>query len=423
MQKTAHKAYGYRWVNLATFGLMGFAMGFSVMGPAALVGSVAKEWSVRFSDANLALVALGGVFGSLLGLPVGRASDRYGYKPPLVIGATVASVGLLLRATATSWSAFLITNAIAALGASTTVSGIGTLVQNWFPTEEIGQANGLSMILAPLGGAVGMYAVFPLIESVGWPTMWTIVGIVYAVATTLSWVLLREKPDLPPSPRIAHPVKGTGLIQDLKQVMNRTNILLQTVRIAFMGLLSLAPALLPVVLASREIPPSTIGIVVGLFKLVGVPAMAVIPDWAFRIGRPKLTIAISLLAAAIAFIAVFYAPISVSSVWIAIVLSMVVGAAIAAVAPIATSLGMVQPGVNPGNVGTLSGVSSTVMSLGRLVLPPIVGAQVDRLGPIAGAWVVTIVVLIAALVIAAFIPEYRSQANGRHTVSTGQRGR
>ena len=42
---------------------MGFAMGFSVMGPTALVGSLAEEWAVEFSDANLALVVLGGFLG------------------------------------------------------------------------------------------------------------------------------------------------------------------------------------------------------------------------------------------------------------------------------------------------------------------------------------------------------------------------
>jgi len=44
---------------------MGFAMGFSVMGPTALVGSLAQEWAVEFSDANLALVVLGGILGTL----------------------------------------------------------------------------------------------------------------------------------------------------------------------------------------------------------------------------------------------------------------------------------------------------------------------------------------------------------------------
>jgi nitrate/nitrite transporter NarK len=75
--------------------------------------------------------------------------------------------------------------------------------------------------------------------------------------------------------------------------------------------------------------------------------------------------------------------------------------------PISMGIGMMQPGVNAENVGTLFGVGSTVMGLGRLVLPPIVGALVDGVGATAGAWVLTIVVLVAGVVTAVSIPEPR----------------
>jgi hypothetical protein len=70
---------------------------------------------------------------------------------------------------------------------------------------------------------------------------------------------------------------------------------------------------------------------------------------------------------------------------------------------------MVQPGVHAGNVGTLTGVGSTVMGLGRLVLPPIVGALVDSTGVTAGAWVLAIVVAAAGAVTAIFIPESKPE--------------
>jgi MFS family permease len=411
MQKTMYQVYSYRWVNLAVFGLMGFAMGFSIMSPTVLVSSVAEAWSVRFADANLVLIVIGGVLGGALGLPAGRAFDRYGYKLPLLIGATVASVGLLLRGTATSWTMFLIYNAIIALGASVGMGGTGNMIQNWFPPQEIGQANGLSMVLAPLGGAVGTYAVFPLIESAGWSRMWSVLGAVYAAVTVLSWILLREKPDVPPSPRPPRLPKEGDFVHDLKQVMNRTNILLQIVRIAFTGLLSMSPALLPVVFASQDMSPNAIGSVMGIYNLVGVPAMAVIPGWAFRKGIPKLAMVASLFLAAVSFIAIFYVPTSAGAVWLAIVLSLAVGLALGAVGPISMSISMVQPGVNHANVGTLSGVGMAVMGLGRLAIPPVTAALVDSAGVTAGAWVVTIVVLVGGIVTALLIPEFAPQAH------------
>ena len=150
--------------------------------------------------------------------------------------------------------------------------------------------------------------------------------------------------------------------------------------------------------------------VMGLSNLAGVPAMAAIPGWAFRKGRPELTMTVSMFVAAVAFIAAFYAPISAGSVWLAIVLSLIVGTALAAIGPISMSIGMIQPGVNSGNVGTLSGVASSVMGLGRLVIPSIAGGLVDHVGIAAGAWAVTIPVLVSGVVAALLISVPKPQA-------------
>ena len=71
---------------------------------------------------------------------------------------------------------------------------------------------------------------------------------------------------------------------------------------------------------------------------------------------------------------------------------------------------MSQPGVTPGNVGILSGLIMSVMGLGRLVLPPIVGGLVDNVGPAAGAWVLTGILLLAGVVLVLFVPETKPSA-------------
>lgn len=411
MDKPEHRIYGYRWVNLLLFALLSFAMAFSIMGPAVLVGSVAGEWSVSFSAASLALVVLGGLFMGVMGLPAGIASNKWGYKLPLMLGATVATAGALLRSTATSWGLFVLYNGIAGLGAGATLSGVGTLVRKWFPLQEIGQANGLSMLAMPMGAAVGMGVAFPLIDALGWSGMWLVLGIIYAVATLLGWVLLRETPGLPSSPEPPQmPQASAGFIHELKQVMNRTNILLQFVVVAVIGLVSMAPALLPVAFAAQNVPAGTSGLVVALFNLAGVPAMALVPGWAFRKGLSKLTMAASMLIAGLGFIAMFYMPLSGGMVWTATVLALIAGAALGAATPVAISIAMTQPGVTPGNVGTLSGVTMSIMGLGRLVLPPIVGWLVDNVGTAAGAWVLTLVLLVAGAVVAIWIAEPKPQS-------------
>ncbi|MBN1579964.1 MAG: MFS transporter [Anaerolineae bacterium] len=412
-----HQVYGYRWINLAVASLSGFGMALAFIGPGALVDSVAKEWSVNFSQATLALVLLGGLFSGILGLPAGVASDKWGYKLPLVIGATIATVGLLLRGTASTWNLFLLYNAIAAVGSGFTMSGMGTLVRKWFPMDEIGQANGLSMIMGPVGAGVCMAIAFPLVDAVGWSNMWLILGLIYAVPTVLAWILLKENPPLPPAP--LPEMAKRGVFHEARQVMSRTNMLLQLVIVAVIGLVTMAPALIPVAFAAKNIPDNTIGFVLALLNFVGLPAMALIPGWAFRKGLSKTSMAISMFAAGLSFIAIFYLPMTGGNILVAAAMAVVAGLALAAPIPIAMSIAMSQPGVHPGNVGILSGLMMTVMGLGRLVLPPIVGGFVDHVGPAAGAWVLTVVLVIAGFVLVGFVPEEKPVP---HPAATGVKG-
>jgi MFS family permease len=405
----SYQVYRYRWVNLLVSSLIGFGIGFAILGPTVLVSSVAKEWSVSFTQSTIALVLLGGLALGVLGLPAGIASDKWGFKLPLVSGATVASIGLLLRGSASTWNMFLLFNAITAIGAGFTMSGIGTLVRKWFPLEEVGQANGLSMIMTPVGTGAGMAVAFPLIDSVGWEQMWMIFGIVYTAVTILGWVLLRENPPSPPGPiQPQSLVKSSGLIHEAKTVMNRTNILLLIVFIAVTGLISMAPAILPVTLGVQNLPANTIGLVLAALNFVGLPAMALIPGWAFRKGLSKLSMTVAMFAAGLSFIIIFYLRSENENIWIIMLLVIIAGVALAASIPIAMSMAMCQPGVHPGNVGILYGLIMTVMGLGRLILPPVVGGLVDNVGMKAGAWALAILLFVAGFILLVFIPEEKS---------------
>lgn len=400
MEYKPFQVYKYRWINLIIQGLLGFATAYALVGPAVLVDSVSQEWSVSFSQATLALVLLSGLASSILSVPAGIASNKWGYKLPLVCGATVASIGMLLRGAASTWNLFLLSNAILAIGAGFTMSGAGTLIRKWFPIDEVGQANGLISLLNPLGAGVGMLIAFPLIEAVGWSGMWLIIGMVYTLATVLGLILLRENPPSPPAPLPPMPVEaGRGFIQEARQVLNRTNILLQFVLIAAVGLIIMAPALLPVVFGMQQIPANTIGIMLSIFNFVAIPAMALVPGWSLRNGVAKLSLIVGLFAAGLGFIAIFYLPSGSANALISTVLVIITGFAIGAMIPTTMSIMMIQPGVHPSNVGIISGVSMMMMGLGRLLIPLAVGGLVDNVGMIAGAWMLTILLFIAGTVI------------------------
>jgi ACS family hexuronate transporter-like MFS transporter len=400
MEYKPYQVYKYRWINLLILGFLGFSMAFALMGPTALVDSVSKEWSVSFSQATLALVLLSGLASSILSVPAGIASNRWGYKLPLVCGASLVSIGLLLRGAASTWSLFLLINAVIAIGAGCTMSGAGTLIRKWFPIDEVGQANGLTSLLNPLGAGVGMLIAFPLIEAFGWSRMWLFIGMVYSLATILGWILLRENPPSPPDSLPPLQVEAKrGFILDARQVLNRNNILLLFVLVAAIGLISMGNALLPVVFGAQQIPANTIGIMLSLFNFVAIPAMALVPGWSVRKGMAKSALIGGLFTAGLGFIAIFYLPAVNANIWISMVLVIISGFAIGAIIPTTMSIMMLQPGVNPGNVGIVSGVSMMVMGLGRLLIPLAVGGLVDNGGVVAAAWMLTILLFVAGLIV------------------------
>ena len=89
----------------------------------------------------------------------------------------------------------------------------------------------------------------------------------------------------------------------------------------------------------------------------------------------------------------------------AILLSLVFGFAMASVMSISMGVGQMQPGVNPGNAGILSGVFLTSIGLGAAVFPSLVGGMVDTTGVMGGAWLLTGLAAVSVIVLALFVPE------------------
>jgi hypothetical protein len=84
---------------------------------------------------------------------------------------------------------------------------------------------------------------------------------------------------------------------------------------------------------------------------------------------------------------IFYLPSGGENALLITIVVMIVGVALAAIIPIAMSIMLVQPGVEPGKTGILSGMVMSVMCFRRALIPLVVGMLVDNIGMTAGAWV------------------------------------
>ena len=196
---------GYKWYILALVVLTNMLV---VAMPAMGMSVLAKEIS---QDLNLNIVQVGVVWGigsmpavltSLLG---GSIGDKLGPKRVLIAGSLLAGLLGAARGFVSSYPAMLvIVLLLGALIPFVSMNGI-KVVGQWFPSSQLGLANGLfsmGMALGFLLGAMLSATVFsPLLGG------WRNVMIFYGVAGALffiPWVFVREIP-------LAHHTSGQPL--------------------------------------------------------------------------------------------------------------------------------------------------------------------------------------------------------------------
>ena len=397
-----YKVYRYRWVNLVVYILVAFMAGLGFMTLAPILEVMAERWSVGFGTVSL-LLSIFGVFMVLLSIPTGYVTDRVGFKLPVAIGASLLALGIITRATADSFGLFLLYTIVAGVGWGIMWSPVGSLAATWFPHNEIGLASSLWPVGLLAGMAVGSLTAIPVMTQFGWTTMWLIYGVVSVVIAVLAWVLLRARPSVPPEPRPPFPPAGVG--EGIKQTMNRPNIALQYAVFAAVGSLAVAPGILPPMLIAKGVAPMLAGLVAGLLLIGGVVGTIIVPPMAFGRRKTRVALLVASLVGPVAFIAMFYAPVSGGAIALVSVLSFVFGFAMASVMGISPGVGQVQPGVNPGNAGILMGVFLTSIGVGVTIFPMLTGMLTESVGVLAAAWLLTVLPLLSIVAIALFVPE------------------
>lgn len=395
-----HRPLPYRWVNLMVYTLITFMAGMGFLAVAPLLDTIADRWSITFGTASL-LLSVVGLFQFLFSIPVGWVTGRIGFKLPVSIGATLLSVGYLLRATADGYTTFMSFTILSGLGWGLVWSPLGHMVATWFPASQIGLANSLWPVGFLAGQAFGSLTSVPFVAAFGWSRTWLIYGVISVVIAALGWALLRPKPPVPPDQR--PPVQPASLRDGLRQTMNRTNVVLQYTVFASVGSLAVAPALVPPMLISRGVAPTLAGVISGLALVGSTIGNLVIPIVAFRRGWERPLMLACALLGPIFFMALFYVPLDVAGPGFAILLSSLFGFLMAAVMAVAVGVGQLQPGVNAGNAAILAGVFLTSIGASATVFPSLVGHIVDVAGVRAGAWMLAALAAVSFALLVAFV--------------------
>ena len=142
------------------------------------------------------LFALTIFFLFVLGLPAGRASDRFGPRPVVIVGATVLVIGLVL----TSWVdrveyGFLTYGLGIGFGVACCYVPVVSQVTGWFELQRAA-ALGIAVSGVGFGTTLGPRVSQALIDDMGWRSAYRVLAVAAAVGFLLTAALVRPAPTM-----------------------------------------------------------------------------------------------------------------------------------------------------------------------------------------------------------------------------------
>lgn len=169
-----------------------FAVSFSAW---SLIAPLAKKFQDTLDLSNtrtLLLTAVPVVLGSLLRIPVGALTDRYGGRMMFTVVLVVSAVPAALFGFVDGYWELILVGFFLGLAGTSFAVGV-PFVAGWFPKERQGFAIGVYG-MGNIGTAVAAFGAPAISEQWGRPTLGVVAGVVLLVAATLFYLLAENAP-------------------------------------------------------------------------------------------------------------------------------------------------------------------------------------------------------------------------------------
>jgi MFS family permease len=187
----AHGHYP-RWVLLVALAGM-FATTFPVTVLTLAIPTIADDFGVP--EASLSWLITLPVLAAALALPVlGKLGDLYGHRKVFVAGFALALVTTALTATATTPAALIAWRTLSQVAGSSTMPSSLALINSVHHGERRARAMGWWSMISAGAPVIGLTIGAPVIDAVGWPTLFLMQAVLMVVPVLASWLVLRETP-------------------------------------------------------------------------------------------------------------------------------------------------------------------------------------------------------------------------------------
>nr|WP_157240113.1 MFS transporter [Pseudarthrobacter sp. GA104] len=249
-----------------------------------------------------------------LALPLLR---RIHLEPLLLVSILLTTLGQVGRALGWNIPAFLVFTWVAMLGIGLVNVVIPPLLVKYFP-DKIGVLAALHVTLLGVSTAVAAQAAIPLAHLYGWRFSIGIWAVFSAVAA-IPWLMVlagkRTVTRSRTSPANDEPTAPTSAIKPWRSSIG------WGVALVFAGCSSntfAALTWLPAVLIDRGMDQETAGSMLALYSILALPVALVVPLVVVRTPRPLPVAILFVVAFAIGYGGMIFAPLSSAVVWVAI---------------------------------------------------------------------------------------------------------
>lgn len=353
----------YKWYILSLVVLTNMLV---VAMPSMGMSVLAKEIS---QDLNLNLVQVGVVWGigslpsiftSILG---GAIGDRVGPKKVLIASSLIAGLlGAARGLTADFTSMVIIVILLGALIPFVAMNGI-KIAGQWFPSHQLGLANGLismGMALGFLLGALLSATTFsPLLG--GWRNVLIVYGVLGALFS-IPWFFARTLalPDLPI-------VQGAPMRDSIAHVLRLRNVwLLGFALFGVGGCIQGVLGYLPTYLRDIGWQPLHADSALSAFHTISMVFVLPIALWSDRLGSRKYLLMVATMMVVLGASLLSFA--TGPWIWVAVLLAGFVRDAFMA---IFMTMVMETEEVGPAYAGTAIGLTMAISGIGNMIAPPL----------------------------------------------------
>ena len=360
----------YKWIMLGMFWLIYFSFGMIRSSIYPLITPITQDLGLTNSQIGTIL----GIFMLVyifLSLPIGLIIDRIGIRKSLLAGITVLSLSGILRSYASNYMTMLLSVGLMGLAGPTVSIGVPKAIATWFQGEDRGTANGIYVTGMFIGSAtataITTSIILPYLGS--WRSTLGVYG-VFGFLASVIWIMFGKE---------ASQTQSSGdfseIVQALKRIIKIKEVWL-LIAISFSYMLSIygLQSWLPKLLELKNIDIALAGVLASIsswFGLIGSPALPILGR---RISR-KYAIILSILIQGISIYVIG------TSLGLVLILALILyGIFSAGLPPLSFVTLMEVPEVGSEYMGVATGLLFSIMSVGGLIGPYLVGYLLDVTG-------------------------------------------